>query len=156
MKKLIQWCNQAFGFTPTEQKVVLFLVFTFVAGLGIRYAKQAWSPTPVFDYAAADSEFVARSRAADSTGVIDPDTTRPDTPVRRTKVGGKVSGLININSASKTQLMKLPGIGEAMAERIIAFRKEHGPFSSVNDLNKVRGIGAKRLKQLSELCKVER
>lgn len=156
MKKLIQWFHQAFGFTPTEQKVVLFLVFTFIAGLGIRYAKQAWSPTPVFDYAAADSEFVARSRGADSVDVFNPDTTSPAPSIARTKVGRQVSGLININTASKTQLMKLPGIGEAMADRIIVFRKEHGPFSSVNDLNKVRGIGAKRLKQLSELCTVER
>ena len=156
MRKLIQWFNQAFGFTPTELKVVLFLVGTFIAGLGIRYARQVWSPVPVFDYAAADSEFAALSRSPDTLDVVEADSVRADSTEHQTSMTEKHSGLVNINSASKRELMKLPGIGEAMAVRIIAFRDEHGAFSSVNDLTRVRGIGAKRLKQLSALCTVER
>ena len=156
MKKLLAWFNQAFGFTPTEQKVVVFLVLSFLAGLGIRFGKQAWSPAPVFDYAATDSEFVARSRVAESADLVDPDTTRADTLVQRMQLIENSQGLVNINTASKTQLMKLPGIGEAMAARIIAYREEHGAFASVNELNKVRGIGTKRLERLSKLCTVKR
>ncbi len=48
---------------------------------------------------------------------------------------------VNINEASKAQLMKLAGVGPGMAERIIAFREAHGPFKRVQDLEKVDGVG---------------
>lgn len=48
---------------------------------------------------------------------------------------------ININSATAEQLQTLPGIGPALAEEIIAYRQENGPFRSVNELEHVQGIG---------------
>ncbi|MDO5645042.1 MAG: ComEA family DNA-binding protein [Dermabacter sp.] len=50
-------------------------------------------------------------------------------------------GLINVNTASSTDLQELPGIGPAIAERIIAHREANGPFSSVEALTDVSGIG---------------
>ena len=44
--------------------------------------------------------------------------------------------------------MKLPGIGETAAERIIAFRQENGPFKNNTELLKVKGIGKKKLEQI--------
>ncbi|MCX7929749.1 MAG: helix-hairpin-helix domain-containing protein [Chlorobi bacterium] len=54
---------------------------------------------------------------------------------------------VNINTASKQQLMQLPGIGEAMAARIIAER-QNKPFTTPDELLRVRGIGPKKLEQL--------
>lgn len=54
---------------------------------------------------------------------------------------------IDINKASKQELMRLPGIGEVMAERIITARKER-PFETPEDLLRVPGIGKKKLEQL--------
>jgi competence protein ComEA len=48
-------------------------------------------------------------------------------------------GRININHASKTELMKLDGVGARIAERIIAYREANGPFKRVDDLEKVKG-----------------
>ena len=50
------------------------------------------------------------------------------------------NGLVNINTASKEELTTLPGIGEARAESIIAYREESGPFSSIEDIMSVSGI----------------
>jgi competence protein ComEA len=48
---------------------------------------------------------------------------------------------INVNTASATELEALPGIGEVLAQRIVDYRTEHGPFSAVDDLLDVTGIG---------------
>jgi comEA protein len=54
-------------------------------------------------------------------------------------------GSIDINLANKDELVKLPRIGPAMANRIIEYREINGPFSSHNELTKVKGIGKKTL-----------
>ncbi len=56
--------------------------------------------------------------------------------------GGRVQGqVININSATAEELTALPGVGEATAGKIVAYRSEHGPFSSVEEIMEVPGIG---------------
>lgn len=49
-------------------------------------------------------------------------------------------GRVNLNTATRTQLMTLPGIGEAKADSIIAYREENGRFSSIEDIKKIEGI----------------
>ena len=55
---------------------------------------------------------------------------------------------INLNTASATELMQLPHIGQKTAERIVAFRKEHGSFQRTEELMNVRGVGEKSFVQL--------
>jgi len=55
---------------------------------------------------------------------------------------------INVNLASEDALIALPGIGRTRARAIVAYRESHGPFASVNDLEKVPGLGAKLVRQL--------
>jgi competence protein ComEA len=61
---------------------------------------------------------------------------------------------IDINKADEQQLAEIPGIGEAMAKRIIDFRQANGPFQRVEDLLKVKGIGEKSLEKLRPHVKI--
>lgn len=50
-------------------------------------------------------------------------------------------GKVNINTASRAELMKLNGIGPAVADKIIEYRKTHGAFGKPEDIRKIQGIG---------------
>jgi len=60
-------------------------------------------------------------------------------------------GLVDINSASAAELDALPGIGPAIAARIIEQREANGPFTTVEDLQEVKGIGAALLAKIAPL-----
>jgi len=66
--------------------------------------------------------------------------------IEKLKVPGK--GTVNINSAGLDELQRLPGIGPAYAQRIVDYRTEHGRFTSVEQLDNVKGIGPKTLEKL--------
>ena len=69
--------------------------------------------------------------------------------------GGAVAGgLVNVNSATASELEELPGIGEVIAQRIIDYRTENGPFATVDELLDVSGIGDAILESIRELVTV--
>ncbi|MFY0546257.1 helix-hairpin-helix domain-containing protein [Brevibacillus sp. H7] len=59
-------------------------------------------------------------------------------------------GKVNINTAALQDLVTLPGIGEARAQAIIAYRTKNGPFRSPEDLKKVTGIGEKMYERMKD------
>lgn len=63
-------------------------------------------------------------------------------------------GLVNINTADSERLQTLPRIGPVLAERVINYRQEHGPFTTVDDLILVKGIGEATLERLRPLTTV--
>lgn len=65
------------------------------------------------------------------------------------------SAPIDINRATSDDLISLPGIGPALAQRIIDYRNEHGPFRSVEELERVSGIGPQTVQGLIDAAVAE-
>ena len=61
---------------------------------------------------------------------------------------------ININTATKDELQTLPGIGEVLAERIVDYRRQNGPFTTIYELTNVDGFGTKRLEAIYDMITV--
>jgi competence protein ComEA len=72
-------------------------------------------------------------------------------PVSGEAVAG---GLVNVNTATATELEELPGIGEVIAQAIVDYRTENGPFASVDQLLDVSGIGDATLEDIRDLVSV--
>ena len=62
---------------------------------------------------------------------------------------------VNINTAGKDALCTLSGIGETLAERIIAYREENGDFAAIEDITKVSGIGSSTFEKLRSRITVD-
>ena len=68
-----------------------------------------------------------------------------------TETSGFTEGKVSLNNASETDLDTLPGIGPTLAARIINWRESSGPFTSVEQLNEVSGIGDKLFAGVKDL-----
>lgn len=67
---------------------------------------------------------------------------------------GTLDGKIQLNQATAAELDSLPGVGPVIAERIVSYREENGPFQSVEDLLDVPGIGEAKLADLRDYVQV--
>ena len=63
--------------------------------------------------------------------------------------------LVDINTADAVALSELPGIGPKIAQQIISYRTDHGPFKAVQELENVDGIGTKKMAKLKALVTVK-
>lgn len=66
----------------------------------------------------------------------------------------KSTNLVDINKAAIDELEKLPSIGPTKAKEIVEYRNAHGPFSNIEELLKVKGIGPKTLNKIKRLVKI--
>ena len=64
------------------------------------------------------------------------------------------AAVVNINTAATAELEALPGVGPALAARIIDYRQKYGPFKKIEDLMSVRGIGEKSFLKLKPLVTI--
>jgi competence protein ComEA len=75
-------------------------------------------------------------------------------PVGGSGGGAVAGGLVNVNTATAAELEVLPGVGEVIAQAIVDHRTENGPFTSVDQLLDVSGIGDATLEDIRELVTV--
>ena len=67
----------------------------------------------------------------------------------------QLSGKLNLNTANEEQLMLLPTVGPAKADRIVGWRKKNGGFKRVADLRRVKGFGYKTFKKLEPFLDIK-
>ncbi len=139
--------------TPGERKALLFLSSVILLGAGARGVAVLHSQSPVD--AAAQRALDAQIQAVDS--VRQAKTGRGKSKRSKRKTGGAVHlaepqanesqpapAIIDLDIASESEIETLRGVGPALAKRIVADRDSLGPFGSIDELERVRGI-AKRL-----------
>ncbi len=131
---------------------------TAIRGIGKKTIEKLRSlvycgPVPTWSDTPSGSSPEGQAQKPESFGTKTVKSQQSPPPKKATgKQGKSESGSkININTATEAELVTLPRIGPATARKIIAYRKQHGPFASVDDLVKVKGIGAKTLERLRSL-----
>lgn len=143
-------------FTTAEQRWLLGCLIAFLAALivgGIRYEVRAQQVARVLQadqegWPPASHRLASSAHAAPATHAA-PSASSEGRGESLPTSTGQVK--LNINTATAGELTKLPGIGPALAERIVAYRHEHGPFSTTEDLGRVSGIGPATVKRLTPL-----
>jgi competence protein ComEA len=131
--------------TKTERNVILFLAVTMIIGAAVRLYQSELPEMPQFNYQELDSTFTELNAAPE----------KKINTVGAVFAIGKMPGKLNINKATKQQLIDLPGIGKITAERILNYRKETGEFNTIEDLLAVKGISRKKLERLSSMIKTQ-
>jgi competence protein ComEA len=99
--------------------------------------------------ASAPPDWKAPMTTGESVSGTNLESQEGQLPGSKTGLGPKTPGhVIDPNLASKADLETLPGIGPVMAQRIIDYRRVHGPYKKIADLRKVSGIGRKKLEKM--------
>jgi comEA protein len=114
-----------------EKIIIIVLALSALGGVGISYYKKC-SGEKIEITAAALTEKIDQAQKTISERKI-----------------------ININSADKETLTKLPGIGPALAENIIDYRRRFKRFDSAEDIMKVKGIGQKKYQALKDFICID-
>lgn len=159
--KILEIFNRTFGFTRNESYVVMFLVFSFIVGIGIKMFKSSVVSEQKYDYRVSDVEFEKRSQLliSDSNASNQEQNVQSSDEIKSKNSKVLKSNLqiksININTATREELITLPGIGESTAERILQYRKGNGPFQSLDELLNIKGIGKKKLEHIKPFCKLQ-
>ncbi|MEJ2627856.1 MAG: helix-hairpin-helix domain-containing protein [bacterium] len=134
------------GFTPKESKFIVFLLVTFLIGLGIRVFQIKWKSLPQTSSLNLENYH---------------SNTNPDMSDIQAENSNQAKGIddinnkfVFINTANLDEFKQLPGIGPVKAERIIQYRQAKGYFSSIDELKKVKGIGDKTIQKLKPFLKI--
>ena len=138
--------------TAIEERVTVYVtgavrrpgVVTLPAGRVEQAVEASGGATPDADLAKINLAMPLK----DGQHIIVPGAPEEEEAAATTTI--KPDGLVHINAADEKALEALPGIGPVMAKRIVEYRQQNGPFSSLEELKKVRGIGEAKFARLKD------
>lgn len=152
-----------FGVSAIELRAILILLSGVCIGVTVKLVRGETSPE-LYSLRAADNLYSALDSLAtaerttfvgvDSVGNAVAELAKGDTVIRAdlqfptAKKKELPTSNINLNIATKAELMRLPGVGEATAEKIIEFRKNQR-FRKPEDIMNIKGIGPKKFEKIS-------
>jgi competence protein ComEA len=157
--------------TPyTRRQLVVLLVLLAIAGLGLALGHWRRARPDVVEYleqldrAPGPSSNVTAPRSGEGSAAspasgLEPRPARVrGTPPESAGPHGAAteapSGAIDLNHATTVELTRLPGVGPALARRIVDARATGGPFAGVDELTRVRGMSARKVERLRALVTV--
>ena len=129
-------------FTP--EKILIIIALALFAGIifyNAFYIPPATIPTVIYLDKDPDN-------SQDDTKSSDENSNSQDS--NSSDSSPSISGKININTASASELDKLPGVGEAIAKKIIEYREYNGNFSSIEEIKNVSGIGYSKFEKMKD------
>jgi competence protein ComEA len=137
-----------------ERNVVRLALCLLVLGIVMRYLP--WGHPSIETFEVGDALIVSADTLAQNSGVnasqksivSKNDSVRREKHPKTHKSAPKVTLPIHINTATVEEICALKGVGPKLAEKIIAVREAQGPFKSGADLQKVPGIGKKKLENM--------
>lgn len=154
MKRLRRFVDRLV-FTRTEAAALVVIASLYLVGFTWRYIQQTTAPFDPEVYAELDSLIAAGGLAPMDT-LPKPKKAGSGDSLGVDSVNAYEAGLLDINRATMTQLMALPGIGPALAGRILDYRENVGRFARPEDLIKVKGIGPAKLERIQPLITARR
>ena len=143
-------------FSRTERGFLLLLLTSFLIGCAVTWYRQSRGDETMARWQVQHQETARLLNAVDSlrrAPAIGPADTAAPLGLLESK--RRLIARININSATAEELAALERIGPAMAARIIAYRQEHGPFRTIEQLQEVKGIGPKTFVRIRERIRIE-
>lgn len=158
--------SKKLNLTKTELKILGFLLLTLILGVSIKliFGINEKSELTVYNYEKMDSVFFNIEQNVDNNSeIINKNVdykqevfdfnNRSFNKIYTKRLPAEKS--INLNKATKQELMNLPGIGEKTAESIIALRNKLNGFKKPEDLLKVKGIGSKKLDNIKKYIYID-
>jgi len=138
--------------------VVLGLTLAFACFIGGYFTGRSVSAVSVVPFASIETkapedsgaDVPSASGAGESSDVVNTSPPGGSTVQEAPGSPRDSDGRININQASRSELMDLPGIGSVLSERIVDYRRLNGPFTTIDDLRNVSGIGEKRFETIRD------
>jgi competence protein ComEA len=153
--RVVDAVNDAGGFSSDADPEAINLAAPLVDGVKVDVPKKGARPAyAVDDASGAAADAFATSAATNST----PASSRHSSHHRSSGRSGATKlapgQTIDVNTASETDLERLPGVGPSLARRIVEYRQANGPFATPDDLQNVSGIGPSKFAKMEPFIRV--
>lgn len=143
-------------FSPQEKRIVIFLLVSFLGGLGVSYYRTTRSMHALDGWHKLQQERLQTFEAINFAAPSEEGRIKTDYKLSKEESRTRKEALlkkIDINRATSEQLQTLERIGPVLAQRIILYREKNGAFKSIDELLQVEGIGPKTFEKIkTNIC----